>query len=220
VTAPLVVGLILLGELRNTFSTSGDALGGVGNGMALVPFADTVMGRPSTNGDAAVTLCATIGVVLDGRLDFDYGMRYFRYFQMTLPRFLNRDRPMEMASELQQYSETGGGYYIINEPYLSGGALGVLLLMGAIGSACGALERRCHTGQLGRWTELAYGVAMAGSVRCVLYGTFTLYKEALVAVLAYAALIILGGPIANSLSAPERARAYPACALVQSRVGS
>jgi hypothetical protein len=218
VTAPLVVGLILLGEIRNTFSTTGDALSGVSSGMALVPFGDTVMGRPSTNGDAAVTLCTTIGVVLDGRLDFDYGLRYFRYLQMTLPRFLNKNRPMEMATELQQYSETGGGYYIINEPYLSGGALGVLVLMGTIGAACGSLERRCRAGQLGRWAELAYGVALAGSVRCVLYGTFTLYKEALVAVLAYAALMILGGPIGKPLVASRTERGRLPGALVQPRV--
>jgi hypothetical protein len=187
VAAALCVFMLVLGEVRNevvnsplTTSSLTDA---TQRAFQLVPQTDTLRMKPSTNGDIALTLCAVIGLVETGVLEIDHGDTFLKYVDMTLPRFLNPGRPVELQVFLQRLALTGGGLFILDEPYIAGGAFGIWIVLGLFGALIGALEALSIRGSLVGWTQFAYVLLLSCVPRWFLYSSFTMYKHVLTGVL-------------------------------------
>ena len=108
--AGLCLFLLILGEVRNSLpSQSLDATtlrSAFQRSLDLIPDGSFSRMRPSTNGDAALTFCVVIGLVDTSVLTIDYGETFLKYLDMTLPRFMNEDRPVELQVLLQRLSMT------------------------------------------------------------------------------------------------------------------
>jgi hypothetical protein len=189
-TAPAIfLGLfmLLLGEVRSVLPSQKvdtqfliDALQSV---LRVVPDNETLRMKPSTNGDIAVTLCVVIGMIDTGVLSVDHGATFWKYLEMTLPRFINPDRPVELQVFLQKLAKTGGGLFVLAEPYVSGGSLGVLIVLGFFGYCVGYLEVRYLAGVAGQWQYLLYLLLLSCTPRWFLYSILSMYKHVLTGLL-------------------------------------
>ena len=85
--------MLVLGEVRSTLPSQsvrhGIYFSATRRAFQIIPDSDTLRMRPSTNGDIAVTLCVVIGMIDTQLLTVDYGETFWKYLEMTLPRFLN-----------------------------------------------------------------------------------------------------------------------------------
>jgi hypothetical protein len=187
--AGLCVFMLVLGEVRNVFPSEqvdkSYLLDAAQRALQVVPQQDTMRMKPSTSGDIALTLCVVIGLVDTGGLQIDYGNTFLKYVDMTLPRFLNATRPVELQVFLQQHAMTQDGLFVLAEPYLAGGSLGVLLVLGMFGVACGFLEARFVTYGLTPWNPLFYLLLLSCVPRWFLYSIFTMYKHVLTGVVIF-----------------------------------
>jgi hypothetical protein len=189
-TAPaLFLGffMLVLGEVRSLLpSQKVDAqflLDATQKVFQVVPDSDTLRMKPSTNGDIAVTLCAVIGMIETGVLDIDHGETFWKYLYMTLPRFMNQSRPVELQVFLQKLAMTGGGLFVLAEPYVSGGAFGVLIVLSLFGLLTGHLEARHLAGAAGQWHYLFYLLLLSCTPQWFLYSIFSMYKHVLTGLL-------------------------------------
>ena len=120
IAVALCLFMLVLGEVRNEVPNrplSGSLLvEATQRALQLVPQSDTLRMKPSTNGDIALTLCVVIGLVETGVLEIDHGDTFLKYVDMTLPRFLNPGRPVELQVFLERLALTSGGLFILAEP--------------------------------------------------------------------------------------------------------
>lgn len=185
--AVLCLFLLVLGEVRNTLpSQSVDASlleSALQRSLDLVPDGASSRMKPSTNGDAALTFCAVIGLVDTGVLNIDYGGTFLKYLNQTLPRFMNEDRPIELQVLLQRLWLTGGGLYVLSEPYLAGGAFGILLVLGFFGLLIGSLEAMYVSRTLGGLAFYLYALLLSCVPRWFQYSILSMYKHVLTGVL-------------------------------------
>jgi hypothetical protein len=179
--------MLLLGEVRSALpSQKVDAdflLDATKKAFQLVPDSDTLRMKSSTNGDIAVTLCVVIGMIDTGVLEIDRGETFLKYLEMTLPRFMNPNRPVELQVLLQKLAMTGGGLFVLAEPYVSGGAIGVLIVLGLFGFVIGHLERHYLAGTAGQWQYLFYLLLLSCAPRWFLYSILSMYKHLLTGIL-------------------------------------
>jgi hypothetical protein len=147
--------------------------------------------RPSTNGDIAATVCVVLGLVDTGVLEIDHGETFTKYLSMTLPRFLNPQRPIELQVLLQQLGMTGGGLFVLAEPYLAGGAVGVFIVMGLVGFVIGTLEVRFVRRALAPTGFFLYLLLLSCAPRWFLYSFLTMYKHVLTGIVILAVVAFL-----------------------------
>ncbi|HEV3333079.1 MAG TPA: hypothetical protein VG096_18960 [Bryobacteraceae bacterium] len=179
----LIFVMLVLGEIRNIlpsepFNTT-LLLDATRRALQIIPQSDTLKMRPSTNGDIAATICVVIGLVDTGVLEIDHGETFAKYGSMTLPRFLNPQRPTELQVLLQQLGMTGGGLFVLAEPYLAGGAVGVFVVMGLVGFVIGTLEVRFVRRALSPTGFILYLLLLSCTPRWFLYSFLTMYKHVL-----------------------------------------
>lgn len=183
----LCIFMLILGEVRSELPNrplNGALLAdATERALQLVPKPETLRMKPSTNGDIALTLCVVIGLVETGVLEIDHGDTFLKYADMTLPRFLNPGRPVELQVFLEGLALTGGGLFILSEPYIAGGAFGVWIVLGLFGICIGALEALSIRGWLQGWTEFCYVLLLSCVPRWFLYSILTMYKHVLTGVL-------------------------------------
>jgi hypothetical protein len=203
----LCVFMLALGELRGSLASSELSLEAVGDallsGRQLVPDAETLHMRPSTNGDVAVTLCVVIGLTETHIMEVDNGDTFFKYARMTLPRFLNADRPDELQVILSRLGLTGGGLYVLAEPYVAGGALGVMVVLVLFGMGVAWLEIRFLSRNLGRFAYLMYLLLLSCVPRWLLYSSFSMYKHVLTGLLVFACVRVAGSLLGRAASRSE-----------------
>lgn len=195
--AGLCVFLLVLGEIRNSLPTQPlDASileSAVRRSLDLVPNGQLSRMKPSTNGDVALTFCVVIGLVDTGVLHIDNGETFFEYLDMTLPRFMNADRPEELQVLLQRLSQTGGGLFVLAEPYLAGGAIGILIVLGLFGLIIGTLEAMYLSASLGPLACYFYVLLLSCVPRWYQYSILSMYKHVLTGLLILA--IVKGGEL-------------------------
>lgn len=188
--AGLCVFLLVLGEIRSTLPSEPLEVSSLGSALdrslELIPNGAAGSMRPSTNGDAALTFCVVIGLVDTQVLHIDYGQTFLKYLDMTLPRFMNSDRPVELEVLLQRLSLTGGGLYILAEPYLAGGAVGILIVLGLFGLMIGALEGMYLSSSLGPLAYFLYALLLSCVPRWFQYSILSMYKHVLTGALILA----------------------------------
>jgi hypothetical protein len=119
-------------------------------------------------------------------LHIDYGKTFLQYLDMTLPRFINVDRPVELQVLLQRLSLTGGGLYVLAEPYLAGGAFGILAMLGFFGVMIGTLEALYLSNRLGRIAYFLYALLLSCVPRWFQYSILSMYKHVLTGMLLLA----------------------------------
>lgn len=176
----LFLVFLLVGEYRNVvqdttvdrslWETASEVL------LRMVPTGGVQSMKPTTNGDAAITLCAAVGMQETGVLSRDHGLVYLRYAEMTLPKMVNPNRPMQSASYIQTLTSTGGGWLFLNDAVLAEGSMGVLIVMGMFGWLLGKLETKVELRRLTPFAGYIYAVLMIATPRAVLYGSFSFYK--------------------------------------------
>jgi hypothetical protein len=202
----LALAMLLLGEIRSVlpFQSLDSTLliDATRRAFQIIPQSDTLKMKPSTNGDIAATLCVVIGLVDTGVLEFDHGETFLKYISMTLPRFLNPDRPVELQVFLLQLAMTGGGLFILAEPYLAGGAVGVLSVMGLFGFLIGALEVRSVRRELTSTGFFLYLMLLSCAPRWFLYSILSMYKHLLTGTLILLAARLVSGLIGRRLPQP------------------
>jgi hypothetical protein len=185
--AALCIFMLVLGEVRSELPNSPLSISQLGDAtqraLQLVPQQDTLRMKPSTNGDIALTLCVVIGLVETGVLEIDHGDTFLKYADMTLPRFLNPGRPVDLQVFLEGLALTGGGLFILAEPYIAGGAFGVWMTLGLFGAMIGSLEALSIRGSLRGWTQFSYVLLLSCVPRWFLYSILTMYKHVLTGVL-------------------------------------
>lgn len=178
--AAFAVSMLILGEARGLLSSRGLntelLIDATTRAFQLRPTEETLQMKPSNNGDIAVTLCAVIGLIDGGILQVDNGETFWRYLQMTLPRFANPNRPIELQVLLRDGGRTGGGLFILAEPLLAGGSIGVFLVLAAFGALVGFLEGRALTGRAGAWTGTFYILFLSCVPTWFLYSILSMYK--------------------------------------------
>jgi hypothetical protein len=189
------VFLLFLGEVRNTFPSQPlDASllwSAAKRSLEVFPSGESTQVKPSTNGDAALTFCVVIGLVDTGVLRIDHGETFLNYLDMTLPRFMNADRPEELQVLLQRLSMTGGGLYILAEPYLAGGAAGIVVVLGLFGLGIGALEAVYLRRSFGKMTFFFYALLLSCVPRWFLYSILSMYKHVLTGLLLLGVVKVL-----------------------------
>ncbi len=190
--ATLCVFMLMLGELRGSLADKGlgvsSLLEATRNSLQVFPDSETLRMKPTNNGDIALTLCVVIGLVETNVFEIDSGETFLRYARMTLPRSLNADRPEQLQVTLSRMGLTGGGLFILAEPYTAGGATGVLLVLLVFGAAIGTLEARFVAGSLTRITYALYLLLLSCVPRWFLYGIFSMYKQVLTGLLVLLAV--------------------------------
>jgi hypothetical protein len=199
----LALVMLVLGEIRNALPfqplDSGLLVDATRRAFQIFPRSDTFKMKPSTNGDIATTLCVVIGLIDTGVLEVDHGETFVKYISMTLPRFFNRDRPIELQVFLQQLAMTEGGLFILAEPYMAGGAVGVLIIMGLFGFLIGALEIRSVRRELTPITFFLYLMLLSCVPRWFLYSILSMYKHVLTGTLILLAAQFASGVIGKRL---------------------
>ena len=208
IAAAILLAMLVLGEIRSVlpFQSLDSALFADASRRALqiIPQSDTLRMKPSTNGDIAATLCVVIGLVDTGVLEIDHGETFVKYLSMTLPRFLNPERPVELQVFLQQLAMTGGGLFILAEPYLAGGAVGVFLVMCFFGFLIGALEVRSIRCELTSSGFFVYLLLLSCAPRWFLYSILSMYKHLLTGV-----VVLLVTLVISSLTGRRSPRTLP-----------
>ena len=183
----LIVSMLVLGEIRSVLSTNGLSVplivDATGRAFQVTATPDTLQMRASNNGDIAVTLCAVIGLIETGALHIDYGETFWNYIRMTLPRFANPNRPVELQVLLQNGGRTGGGLFILSEPLLAGGSVGVLIVLALSGSVIGHLEGRALSGRDLGWQGVVYLLLLCCTPTWFLYSILSMYKYMLTGLL-------------------------------------
>lgn len=183
----LCLFLLVLGEIRNSLPSepldASSLRSALQRSLDLVPDGQFSRMKPSTNGDAALTFCVVVGLVDTGVLRIDYGETFLKYLDMTLPRFMNEDRPVELQVLLQRLSLTGGGLYVLAEPYLAGGALGILAVLGFFGVMIGTLEAMYLSSNLGPLAYYLYALLLSCVPRWFQYSILSMYKHILTGIL-------------------------------------
>jgi hypothetical protein len=209
VGACLAYAMLVLGEVRSVLSShslnSGLLIDASRRAVDIFPANETLTMKPSTNGDIAATLCVVIGLVETGILQVDYGETFVKYIWMTLPRFLNPDRPVELQVFLQQLAMTGGGLFVLAEPFLAGGSAGVLLLMLLFGYIIGSLEARSVRGELAPMACFLYLGLLSCAPRWFLYSNLSMYKHMLTGI-----IIVVLARLLSSIFVSESRRPTPA----------
>ncbi|MCC6420275.1 MAG: hypothetical protein IT429_18735 [Gemmataceae bacterium] len=135
--------------------------------------------RYSQAGGVTVTTCATVGLLESGVFSYDHGRRFLEYLSQTLPRSMAPNRPEGLSVELTGMQLSNGGLFIINEPLLAFGIAGVAATMFLGAFFVGRLERIVRSAPASSLWWLLYAFAMFAANRAVMYGLFTLYKNAL-----------------------------------------
>lgn len=186
----LCLFLLVLGEIRSALPSQPLEVSSLGSALErsldLIPSGQVGRMRPSTNGDAALTFCVVIGLVDTEVLHIDYGETFLKYLDMTLPRFMNSDRPVELQVLLQRLSLTGGGLYVLAEPYLAGGAFGILVVLGFFGLMIGTLEALYLSNHLGPIAYFFYALLLSCVPRWFQYSILSMYKHVLTGMLILA----------------------------------
>jgi hypothetical protein len=194
----LCVFMLILGEVRDEFPkgqvNASVLVDAAQHALQIVPRADTLRMKPSTNGDIALTLCVVIGLVETGVLEIDYGQTFFKYLDMTLPRFLNPGRPVELQVLLRRLAMTSGGLFILAEPYIAGGAFGVWVVLGLSGVLIGSLEALHLRGALRGWPYFGYVLLLSCVPRWFLYSILTMYKHILTGILILLVVNLVTAP--------------------------
>lgn len=188
--------LLVLGEVRNEIPTMlaegrFDLTEMVGKTFSGFDGKSTGTMKPTTNGDVALTLCATIGLVDSGAIPHDYGLVFAQYLNMTLPRFVNPNRPLEFQNQLRLLTPTGGGLCILAEPYVAAGTLGIIVFMCMNGLVFGNLEARYLSGRLTGKLVVAYVLLLSCVPRTYLYSTFSGYKHIITGLIIIGLVIVL-----------------------------
>lgn len=188
--AGLCIFLLVLGEIRSSLPNqpleASSLRSALARSLDLIPNGQSGQMRPTTNGDAALTFCVVIGLVDTEVLHIDYGKTFLQYLDMTLPRFINVDRPVELQVLLQRLSLTGGGLYVLAEPYLAGGAFGILAMLGFFGVMIGTLEALYLSNRLGRIAYFLYALLLSCVPRWFQYSILSMYKHVLTGMLLLA----------------------------------
>jgi hypothetical protein len=135
-------------------------------------------------------------------LEIDHGETFVKYISMTLPRFFNRDRPIELQVFLQQLAMTEGGLFVLAEPYIAGGAVGVFIVMGLFGLLIGALEVRAVRRELTPTAFFLYLMLLSCAPRWFLYSILSMYKHVLTGTLILLAAQLASGVIGKRLPRP------------------
>jgi hypothetical protein len=186
----LCLFLLVLGEIRSALPSqpleTSSLRSALDRSLDLIPSGQSGRMRPTTNGDAALTFCVVIGLVDTEVLHIDYGKTFLQYLDMTLPRFMNSDRPIELQVLLQRLSLTGGGLYVLAEPYLAGGAFGILLVLGFFGLMIGTLEALYLSSRLVPIAYFLYALLLSCVPRWFQYSILSMYKHVLTGLLILA----------------------------------
>ena len=206
VAVALALAMLVLGEIRSVLPfqslDSSFLVDATRRAFQIIPQSDTLKMKTSTNGDIAATLCVVIGLVDTGVLEIDHGETFAKYISMTLPRFLNPDRPTELQVFLLQLAMTGGGLFILAEPYLAGGGVGVLIVMGLFGFLIGALEVRAVRRELTPIVFFFYLMMLSCSPRWFLYSILSMYKHLLTGTLILIAARLVSNLVGGRLPRP------------------
>jgi len=216
VAVAVALAMLVLGEIRSVLPfqslDSSFLLDATREALQIIPQSDTLKMKTSTNGDIAATLCVVIGLVDTGVLEIDHGETFVKYISMTLPRFLNPGRPTELQVFLLQLAMTGGGLFILAEPYLAGGSVGVLVVLGLFGFLIGALEVLYVQRRLSPHAFFLYLILLSCAPRWFLYSILSMYKHVLTGM-----LVLLVGRLASRFNGRSLRSSVP---LVFSRENS
>jgi oligosaccharide repeat unit polymerase len=125
-----------------------------------------------TQKDIMTTAIVVLGLEKDGVLNIDYGKTFLDILRSTFPKKFDEDRPDQFDSKISQMTEWPGGSFIINEPYISGGYLGVALSFVFVGWAF----RKLEVIKYGKYGSVVYLGVMTSVPRFVYYGWFPAYR--------------------------------------------
>jgi hypothetical protein len=140
-----------------------------------------------TQGDVALTTMVTLDLLKNELLHFDGGLVFLNILKATLPVFITPDRPISFAEVLNQLARTAGGSFVINEPFLAWGPLGIAACLAFLGALLAYLDFRPHR-QLGL---ILFFTAVAGMPRLLLYGWAAFYKYLLTGAILYFGILWL-----------------------------
>lgn len=194
VSVLLVAILQVVGQVRMGFRRSLLAI--------LVPFSGNLP-LSFTQGDVALTTVITMNLVKNEVLHTDGGMIFLNILKATFPVFITPDRPLSYAEILNQLARTAGGSFVINEPYLAWGPVGVVVCLFLLGTVLASIDLAAPRS----FRTAAALMFVASLPRLVLYGWSVSYKYLLTGVILYYAsywlseLLLLGA--APNRSCPE-----------------
>jgi len=93
----------------------------------------------STQQDCACTGLITLGLLKNGMIKTDYGQTMFNVILCTFPKYIY-ERPEDYASKIVRLNGSPGGSFFVNEPFVAGGILGVVVSFICVGIFCVWLE--------------------------------------------------------------------------------
>lgn len=131
-----------------------------------------------TQKDAMTTSLTVLGLERDGFLKIDYGKTFFDVIISIFPRALDPNRPEQFDTKISEMTQWPGGSFIINEPYISGGALVVFVTFLLLGWSFRVMETK---GNSFNW-NLIYLSLVCGMPRFVYYGWLPAYRFITIAV--------------------------------------
>jgi hypothetical protein len=132
-----------------------------------------------TLADIAATFYNTVGLV-DGEIVGPMlGLSYLNYIPRTLPEVLYPGRPLDLSFVFSEYGLTsGGGFFEMAEAYINFGALGCVVIPGAITYILAQVSLNAQK-RPGFTSMILYLIIISLCLRGIWYQTFAIYKAGL-----------------------------------------
>lgn len=132
----------------------------------------------NTQKDVMTTSIVVVGLEKDGFIEMDYGKTLLNVFASTLPRNFDSERPEQFDTKISEIAQWPGGSFVINEPYISGGIIGIAVSFFLIG----ALFKKIENYKSGMYQRVIYLGFVCGLPRFVYYGWLPAYRYITIAV--------------------------------------